>query len=64
AFFVMMQDGLIRSGDPMLMANEFLSPLFYLRLHVTLLRIDNEPTSSLSTQFEKHLDFFWESVSL
>jgi AcrR family transcriptional regulator len=64
AFFVMMQDGLIRSGDPMLMANEFLSPLFYLRLHVTLLRIDNEPTTALSTQFEKHLDFFWESVAL
>ncbi len=64
AFFVMMQDGLIRSGDPMLMANEFLSPLFYLRLHVTLLRIDNEPTTALSTQFEKHLDFFWEGVAI
>ena len=64
AFFVMMQEGLIRSGDPMLMANEFLSPLFYLRMHVTLLRIDGEPTTSLSTQFEKHLDFFWESVAL
>jgi len=64
AFFVMMQESLIRSGDPMLLANEFLSPLFYLRLHVTLLRIDNEPTTALSTQFEKHLDFFWESVAL
>lgn len=64
AFFVMMQEGLIRSGDPMLMANEFLSPLFYIRLQVTLLRIDSEPTTALSTQFEKHLDFFWESVAL
>ncbi len=64
AFFVMMQEDIVRSGDPKLMATEFLSPLFYLRLQVTLLKIDNEPTTSLSTQFEKHLDFFWESVAL
>ena len=64
AFFVMMQEDLIRSGDPKLMAMEFLSPLFYLRLQVTLMKIDNEPTTSLSTQFEKHLEFFWESVAL
>ena len=64
AFFVMMQEDLIRSGDPKLMATEFLSPLFYLRLQVTLLKIDNEPTTALSTQFEKHLDFFWESVAI
>ncbi|MEN8146296.1 MAG: helix-turn-helix domain-containing protein [Campylobacterota bacterium] len=64
AFFVMMQEDLIRSGDPKLMATEFLSPLFYLRLQVTLMKIDNEPTTSLSTQFEKHLEFFWESVAI
>lgn len=64
AFFIMMQEGLIRSSDPMLMANEFLAPLFYLRLQVTLLRIDNQSTSSLSTQFEKHVDFFWENIAL
>ena len=63
AFFVMMQEGLVRSSDPMLMANEFLAPLFYLRLQVTLLRIDGISTTSLSTQFEKHVEFFWESVS-
>ena len=64
AFFVMMQEDLIRSGDPKLMAMEFLSPLFYLRLQVTLLKIDEEPTTSLSTQFEKHLDYFWESIAI
>lgn len=63
-FFAMMQEGLVRSSDPLLMANEFLSPLFYLRLHVTLLRIDSESTTNLSTQFEKHVDFFWESVRI
>jgi AcrR family transcriptional regulator len=62
AFFTMMQEGLVRSSDPMLMANEFLAPLFYLRLQVTLLRIDGQSTTALSTQFEKHVDFFWDSI--
>jgi len=60
-FFVMMQNGLIRSADPMLMAYEFISTLFYIRLQVTLLRFDSKSTNALSTQFEKHVDFFWES---
>jgi len=64
AFFIMMQNDLIRSGDPMFMAQEFLAPLFYIRLQVSLLRIDGKPTTPVSTQFEKHVDFFWESVSL
>ncbi|MEA2111173.1 MAG: TetR/AcrR family transcriptional regulator [Campylobacterota bacterium] len=63
ALFIMMQAGLIRSSDPMLMANEFLAPLFYYRLQVTLLRIDSLSTTSLSTIFEKHVDFFWDSIS-
>lgn len=62
AFFIMMQNDLIRSSDPMLLANEFMAPLFYLRLQVTLLRLDNESTNSLATQFEKHVEFFWDSI--
>ena len=62
AFFIMMQSDLIRSQDPMMMAYEFLSTLFYIRLQVTLLRFDAESTNNLSTQFEKHVDFFWESI--
>ena len=62
AFFIMMQNNLIRSGDPMMVAYEFLSTLFYIRLQVTLIRFDNEPTNVLSTQFEKHLEFFWDSI--
>ncbi len=62
--FIMMQKGYIRSGDPIVMANEFIAPLFYLRLHVTLLRLDSNDTTLLSTQFERHVDFFWESISL
>jgi len=63
AFFIMMQEGLIRSSDPKLMAQEFFAPLFYFRLEVTLLRLDKKPTTFLSTLFEKHVDFFWESIA-
>ena len=61
-FFVMMQNSIIKPGDPMMIAYEFLSTLFYLRLQVTLLRFDALSTDALSTQFEKHVDFFWESI--
>lgn len=61
-FFTMMQKGLIRSADPMTIAYEFLSTLFYIRLQVTLLRFDSLSTNALATQFEKHADFFWESI--
>ncbi len=63
-FFVMMQNSLVRSGDPMIMAYEFISTLFYIRLQVTLLRFDSKSTDMLSTQFEKHVDYFWESIKL
>jgi AcrR family transcriptional regulator len=63
-FFIMMQDNLIKSSDPMMMSYEFLSTLFYLRLQVTLMRFDSLSTSSLSTQFEKHVEFFWESIKI
>lgn len=61
-FFIMMQNNLIRSSDPMIIAYEFLSTLFYIRLQVTLLRFDSNSTNALATQFEKHVDFFWESI--
>jgi AcrR family transcriptional regulator len=61
-FFTMMQNNLIRSADPMTIAYEFLSTLFYIRLQVTLLRFDSLSTNALATQFEKHVDFFWESI--
>ena len=61
-FFIMMQNNLIRSSDPMVISYEFLSTLFYIRLQVTLLRFDSNSTNALATQFEKHVDFFWESI--
>ncbi len=64
AFFIMMQEGIVTSNDPMLMAQEFLSPLFFYRMQTTLLRIDGENSKQVATLFEKHIDFFWEMVSL
>jgi len=63
AFFIMMQEGMIHSSDPMLMAQEFLSPLFFYRMQATILRIDKENSSQVATLFEKHIDFFWEMIS-
>ena len=62
AFFIMMQNNIIRSSDPMMVAYEFISTLFYIRLQITLMRFDNSSTTSMSTQFEKHVEFFWESI--
>lgn len=62
AFFVMMQNSLIRSADPMMVSYEFLSTLFYIRLQITLLRFDGSSTNALSTQFERHVEFFWEGI--
>jgi len=64
AFFIMMQNNLIRSNDPMMVAYEFLSTLFYIRLQITLIRFDKESANSLSTQFEKHVEFFWDSIKI
>jgi len=63
-FFIMMQNNSIRSSDPMMIAYEFISTLFYIRLQVTLMRFDALSTNSLATQFEKHVDFFWESIKI
>ncbi len=63
-FFIMMQNSLIRSGDPMMVSYEFLSTLFYTRLQITLMHFDSLSANPLSTHFEKHVDFFWESIKI
>ncbi len=64
ALFVMMQEETIRSGDPLLLANEFFAPLFFYQMQVSLLKLDKKSTSSVVTLFEKHVDFFWDSIKL
>lgn len=63
-FFIMMQNNLVRSNDPMLMAYEFLSTLFFIQFETTLLRLDSKSLNHLDRQFEKHIDFFWESIKI
>lgn len=62
--FSMMQDDMIRSSDPLLLANEFLAPLFFYQMQASLLKLDKKPTSSVVSLFEKHVDFFWENVRI
>jgi len=61
-FFAMMQDDMIKSSDPLLLANEFFSPLFFYQMQVSLLKLDKKSTSSVVSLFEKHVDFFWDNV--
>jgi AcrR family transcriptional regulator len=61
-FFQMMQEEMIRSSDPLMLANEFFSPLFFYQMQVVLMKIDGKSTSSAVTLFEKHVDIFWESI--
>ena len=61
-FFLMMQNETINSSDPLLLANEFLSPLFFYQSQIVLLKIDDKSTSSAVMLFEKHVDFFWDRI--
>jgi hypothetical protein len=63
-FFMMMQDEIIESSDPLLLANEFFSPLFFYQMQVSLLKLDKKSTSSVVSMFEKHVDFFWDNIKL
>ena len=61
-FFSMMQEEKIKSSDPLLLANEFFSPLFFYQMQVSLLKLDKKSTSSVISMFEKHVDFFWDNI--
>ena len=63
-FFSMMQEEMIKSSDPLLLANEFLSPLFFYQMQVSLLKLDKKSTSSLVSLFEKHVEYFWSNIRI
>ena len=63
-FFGMMQAELIKSSDPLLLANEFFSPLFFYQMQVSLLKLDKKSTSSVLSMFEKHVDYFWDNIKV
>ena len=62
--FSMMQVEQIKSFDPLLLANEFFSPLFFYQMQVSLLKLDKKSTSSVVSMFEKHVDFFWDTIKI
>ena len=63
-FFGMMQDDIIKSSDPLLLANEFFAPLFFYQMQITLLKLDKKSTSSVVSMFEKHVDLFWDNIKV
>jgi len=63
-FFMMMQEELIKSSDPLLLANEFFSPLFFYQMQVSLLKMDKKSTSSVVSLFEKHVELFWDNIKI
>jgi AcrR family transcriptional regulator len=63
-FFGMMQDDMIKSSDPLLLANEFFSPLFFYQMQVSLLKLDKKSTSSVVSLFEKHVEHFWDNIKV
>ena len=63
-FFAMMQEEKIKSSDPLLLANEFFSPLFFYQMQVSLLKLDKKSTSSVVSLFEKHVEYFWDNIKL
>ncbi len=63
-FFSMMQEELIESSDPLLLANEFFAPLFFYQMQVSLLKLDKKSTSSVVSLFEKHVDYFWDNIKI
>lgn len=62
--FGMMQEEMIKSSDPLLLANEFFSSLFFYQMQVSLLKLDKKSTSSVVSMFEKHVDFFWDNIKM
>ncbi|MEA1954729.1 MAG: TetR/AcrR family transcriptional regulator [Campylobacterota bacterium] len=63
-FFNMMQNNMIKSSDPLLLANEFFAPLFFYQMQISLLKLDKKSTSAIVSLFEKHVDLFWDNIKV
>jgi AcrR family transcriptional regulator len=62
--FNMMQEEKILSSDPLLLAHEFFSPLFFYQMQVVILKLDKKSTSSVVSMFEKHVNWFWDKIKI
>jgi len=62
--FNLMQEEKIISSDPLLLAHEFFSPLFFYQMQVIILKLDKKSTSSVVSMFEKHVNLFWDNIKI
>jgi AcrR family transcriptional regulator len=60
----MMQEGLIINTDPLFLAQEFFSSLFFYQMQIIRLKAQNKASASMATLFEKHTDLFWDRIKL
>lgn len=60
-FGEMIKHKFIKKGDPEIYANEFIAPLFFIRLSF-LLDEKNIDLKSAIKKSEEHAEFFWESI--
>lgn len=60
-FTEMINHKFIKKGNPEIFANEFIAPLFFIRMKF-LLDEDNIDLESAIKQANEHSEFFWESI--
>ncbi|MFH1196653.1 MAG: helix-turn-helix domain-containing protein [bacterium] len=61
-FDELIQYRVVKQCNPQLLTNEFLHPLFFIRLE--LLTTDENKLSHALDLTKKHVDFFWESIKV
>ncbi len=52
----------VKKGDPAVLAQEFMGPLFFLRMTQLVLSARPPDLARLNAQVDAHLDFFWAAV--
>jgi AcrR family transcriptional regulator len=63
AFGLMMEKGMIRQGDPMVLADEFNYTVVGLQLENLLLQADGKDTAENSARFFTHIKFVCDAIS-
>lgn len=62
AFEQMMKQELIKEGDPLDFATEFIGPLIFLRLEYLLSASTEEDLNYLQQSAQRHVEFFWQAI--
>lgn len=61
-FSEMIKSGIIKSADPEILAEEFITPLFFLRTE-SLCSDDTNNLGEIYSRTTEHVEFFWNAVS-